>query len=161
VGCAAERGAAAPAGPAPRLCPGPVAGASARGLRAAAEAVCRVGNVARRLWIVCLGDRRYRYGREPPRAAGEAMPLEEALDLASACLNPLGFLTGDWPMRAARRRWVAVACGVLLAGAGLGFVARDLLGLEQSAVAIALVVSVAAGLGRGNRGPEDADRRAS
>jgi hypothetical protein len=52
----------------PRLCPGPVAGASARGLRAAAQALRRVGNVARRLWIVCLGDRRYGYGRGHPRA---------------------------------------------------------------------------------------------
>ncbi len=43
-------------------------------------------------------------------------------------------------------RWVAVACGVLLAGAGLGFVARELLGLERPAVAIAWVVGVAAGL---------------
>jgi hypothetical protein len=59
-------------------------------------------------------------------------------------------------------RWVAVACGVLLAGAGRGFVARDLLGLEQSAVAIAWVVSVAAELGREREPrPEDADRRAS
>ena len=36
----------------------------------------------------------------------------------------------DWdsPLRAVRLRRVAVACGVLLAGAGLGFVARDLAG---------------------------------
>ena len=65
-------------------------------------------------------------------------------------------------MRAARMRWVAVACGVLLAGAGLGFVARDLLGLERPGVAIAWVVSVAAELGREREPrPEDADRRAS
>jgi hypothetical protein len=40
-------------------------------------------------------------------------------------------------MRAARMRWVAAACGVLLAGAGLGFAARELLGLERPVVAIA------------------------
>jgi hypothetical protein len=34
-------------------------------------------------------------------------------------------------------RWVAVAFGALLAGSGLGFVARDLLGLGQPAVAFA------------------------
>jgi hypothetical protein len=37
-----------------------------------------------------LGHRRYRYEREHPRAPGDAMPLEEALDLANACLNRLG-----------------------------------------------------------------------
>ena len=40
-------------------------------------------------------------------------------------------------MRAARMRGVAVACGLLIAGAGLGFGVRDPLGLEQPAVAIA------------------------
>jgi hypothetical protein len=140
-----------------------VAGASAG---AAPQALRRVGNVARRVWIVCLGYRRYRYEREHPRAPGEAMPLEEALDLANTWPNPLGFLAGDEPMRAARLRWGVVACGVLLAGAGLGFVARELLGLERPAVAIAWVVGVAAGLadelGRDREPrPEHADRHAS
>lgn len=49
-------------------------------------------------------------------------------------------------MRAATTRWIAVCCGALLAGAGLAFVPRDVLGLEQPAVAIARVVGVAAGL---------------
>ena len=60
------------------------------GRRALATGARPVGNVARRLWIVCLGDRRYRYGREHRRAAGAAMPLEEALDLADACRTRLG-----------------------------------------------------------------------
>jgi hypothetical protein len=69
-------------------------------------------------------------------------------------------------MRAAHMRWVAVACGLLIAGAGLGFVARDLLGLEQPAVATAWVVGVASGLAAGlgrerEPRPKDADRRAS
>ena len=43
-------------------------------------------------------------------------------------------------------RWVGVVCGALLAGAGLGFVARDLLELGQPAVAIAWLVGVGASL---------------
>jgi hypothetical protein len=43
-------------------------------------------------------------------------------------------------------RWLVVACGALLAGAGLGFIARDMLGLDQPAVAIAWIVGVAASL---------------
>jgi hypothetical protein len=63
-------------------------------------------------------------------------------------------------------RWVAVACGVPRAGAGLGFVARELLRLGRPVVAIAWVVGVAAGLaaelGREwEPRPEDDDRRAS
>jgi hypothetical protein len=44
-------------------------------------------------------------------------------------------------------RWAAVACTSLLAGAGLGFVARDLLGLDQPAVALAWLAGVAVALG--------------
>jgi hypothetical protein len=40
-------------------------------------------------------------------------------------------------------RWAALAGGALLAGAGLGFVARDLLGLGQPAVAFAWLAGVA------------------
>jgi hypothetical protein len=76
------------------------------------------------------------------------MPLEEALDLANACLNPLGLLTGTSRCGPSVGAGSPFACGVLFAGAGLGFVARDLLGLEQSAVAIAWVASVAAELDR-------------
>jgi len=43
-------------------------------------------------------------------------------------------------------RCVSVACGALLAGAGLGFVVRDLLELGQPAVAIAWVVGAGASL---------------
>jgi hypothetical protein len=42
--------------------------------------------------------------------------------------------------------WTFAVCGALLAGAGLGFLARDLLGLEQPFVAIAWLIGVAAGL---------------
>jgi hypothetical protein len=43
-------------------------------------------------------------------------------------------------------RWLVVACAALVAGAGFGFVARDLLALDQPAVAIAWFVGVAASL---------------
>ena len=60
-------------------------------------------------------------------------------------------------MWAAGARWIAVACGALVAGAALGFVARYLLGLEQPAVAIAWVAGAVAGLaaelGRERRAP--------
>jgi hypothetical protein len=44
-------------------------------------------------------------------------------------------------------RWIALASGALLAGAGLGFVARDLLGLGQPAVALAWLAGFALGIG--------------
>jgi hypothetical protein len=55
-----------------------------------------------------------------------------------------------------RLAWLAaVAFGALIAGAGLGFVARDLLGLGRPAVALAwlagVAAAVAAELGRGGR----------
>ena len=43
-------------------------------------------------------------------------------------------------------RWLIVACAALVAGAGLGFIARDLLALGQPAVAIAWLLGVAASL---------------
>jgi hypothetical protein len=43
-------------------------------------------------------------------------------------------------------RWIAVASGALLAGAGLGFVARDLLDLGQPAVALAWLAGFALGI---------------
>jgi hypothetical protein len=43
-------------------------------------------------------------------------------------------------------RWIALASGALLAGAGLGFVARDLLGLGQPAVALAWLAGFALGI---------------
>jgi hypothetical protein len=56
-------------------------------------------------------------------------------------------------MRARIARWAVVASGALLAGAGLGFLARDLLGLGQPAVALAwfagVTITLVAELGRG------------
>jgi hypothetical protein len=90
------------------------------------------------------------------------MPLEEALHLANACLNRFGSRRRMSRCGPPVMRWVAGACGVLLVGAGLGFVARELLRLGRPVVAIAWVVGVAAELGR-EREPraEDDDRRAS
>lgn len=51
----------------------------------------------------------------------------------------------DGPVRGITR-WLVIAGVALLAGAGLGFVARDLLGLEQPAVAVAWLLGVAASL---------------
>jgi hypothetical protein len=51
--------------------------------------------------------------------------------------------------------WSAFAGGALLAGAGLGFLARDLLGLGQPAVALVWLAGFALGvrsaIGRGSR----------
>lgn len=68
-----------------------------------------------------------------------------------------GWNPGWWrdPRRVARLkpgvgrvgRWIALASGALLAGAGLGFVARDLIGLGQPAVALAWLVGFALGIG--------------
>jgi hypothetical protein len=55
----------------------------------------RIENVARKAWIVCLGYRRFVYERSRPRPPTEAMPLDEALRIANACLNPLGFFAED------------------------------------------------------------------
>ena len=44
-------------------------------------------------------------------------------------------------------RWAAVAGGAVLAGAGLGFVARDLLGFGQPVVALVWLAGAAAALG--------------
>jgi hypothetical protein len=51
-----------------------------------------VGALAKRVWIVCLGYRRAMYELDHPRAPTEPMPLEEALEIADACLNPAAFL---------------------------------------------------------------------
>ena len=55
------------------------------------------GAVARRAWIACLGYRRYRYEREHPRRLSpfESMPPREAVAIADACLNPVGFLGAE------------------------------------------------------------------
>ena len=62
---------------------------------AAFQALRGAGKVAKKVWIVCLGYRRHRYELEHPRAPTEAMPVDEALDIANECLNPLGFLAWD------------------------------------------------------------------
>jgi hypothetical protein len=50
-------------------------------------------------------------------------------------------------MRARSARWIVAAGGALLAGAGFGFLARDLLGLAQPAVALAWLAGVAVAVG--------------
>jgi hypothetical protein len=55
-------------------------------------------------------------------------------------------------MRERIARWAAVACGTLVAGAGLGFLARDILGLGQPIVAVAWLLGAAAAVGAGLRG---------
>jgi hypothetical protein len=54
-----------------------------------------VGKLGQRLWIVCLGYRRYIYERDHPLPPTQAIPLDEALDIANACLNPAAFFTDD------------------------------------------------------------------
>jgi ethanolamine transporter EutH len=44
-------------------------------------------------------------------------------------------------------RWAAVACGAFVAGAGLGFVARDILELSQPIVALCWLLGAAAAVG--------------
>jgi hypothetical protein len=77
--------------------PAPPAGPTVPPDRAAAafQALRGIAEVAKRAWIVCLGYRRYRYELEHSRAPTEAMPMEEALDIANECVNPLGFLVWD------------------------------------------------------------------
>jgi hypothetical protein len=54
-----------------------------------------VGQLTKRIWIACLGYRRFIYERDHPRAPTEAMPVAEALEIANVCLNPLSFLEDD------------------------------------------------------------------
>jgi hypothetical protein len=49
-------------------------------------------------------------------------------------------------------RWTALACRALLSGAGLGFLARDLLELGQPAVALAWLAGIALGITTGRGG---------
>ena len=51
-----------------------------------------VSGVARYAWIACLGYRGWRYEVTHPRTLRESMSIEEALDIANTCLNPLAFL---------------------------------------------------------------------
>ena len=91
------------------------------GRPAASHRVRGAGEVAKQLWLICLRYRSSLYERDHPLASVEGVPLDEALDSANEC-------------------------GSLLAGAGLGFVARDLLDLGQPAVAIAWLLGVGASL---------------
>jgi hypothetical protein len=54
-----------------------------------------VAQLTKRIWIACLGYRRFLYERDHPRAPTEAMPLAEALNIANVCLNPLAFLEDE------------------------------------------------------------------
>jgi hypothetical protein len=54
-----------------------------------------LGALTKRLWILCLGYRRYVYERDHPLGPTQVIPVREALDIANECLNPLDFLTGD------------------------------------------------------------------
>ena len=51
-----------------------------------------VSQAAKRVWVGVLGYKRLRYEREHPRTSGEPMPLDEALQIANDCFNPLSFL---------------------------------------------------------------------
>jgi hypothetical protein len=75
--------------PAPALPPVPRAKAADafRRLRGA-------GKLTNRIWITCLGYRRYVYERDHLLVPYGTMPLDEALEIADTCLNPLNFL-GD------------------------------------------------------------------
>jgi hypothetical protein len=101
ITCAARGGCAArsppPAAQSPKPRPArPVRPAVPAGRAAVAfQALRGVGEIAKKAWIVCLGYRRYRYELEHPRAPTEVMPLDEALDIANECVNPLGFLVWD------------------------------------------------------------------
>ena len=50
-----------------------------------------LGKLSHRIWIVCLGYRRFVYERDHVREPTGAMPLGQALDIADDCLNPLSF----------------------------------------------------------------------
>jgi hypothetical protein len=54
-----------------------------------------VADVAKHTWIVCLGYRRWLYELENPSAPTESLPLGEALDIVSTCINPYDFLRED------------------------------------------------------------------
>jgi hypothetical protein len=54
-----------------------------------------LGKWGGRVWMVCLAYRRYIFERDHRLDAIRGMPLEEAVDIADECLNPLSFLGGD------------------------------------------------------------------
>ena len=54
-----------------------------------------LGRLTNRIWIVCLGYRRFVYERRHVLEPAGAMPLDKALDIADDCLNPLSFGEDD------------------------------------------------------------------
>jgi hypothetical protein len=82
--------AARPVGPRAPLPGGPSPARAA----AAFRSLRGVRAVARRVWIACLGYERWRFEYEHPRAPTEPLPVGDALRIANACLNPVGFLAG-------------------------------------------------------------------
>jgi hypothetical protein len=61
----------------------------------AIERLRGLGKWGGRMWMVCLGYRRYIFERDHRLEAIRGMPLAEAIDIADECLNPLSFLGGD------------------------------------------------------------------
>src|SRR5688572_1033781 len=98
LSCAAA-GACAGAPAAPAVSGGRLAPVRRRVTRARALDAFRrlrgAGALTKRLWIACLGYRRVMNELQRPRAPTDAMPLDEALETANACLNPAAFLTED------------------------------------------------------------------
>ncbi len=103
---AAAEGMCAPAAGAPAVRPAvappaptrvrSVDGAVARaGAPEALERLRGLGKWGGRVWMVCLAYRRYIFERDHRLDAIRGMPLEEAVDIADECLNPLSFLGGD------------------------------------------------------------------
>ena len=50
------------------------------------------GRLTNRIWLVCLGYRRFVYERDHVRTPNGTMPLRKALETANTCLNPLSFV---------------------------------------------------------------------
>jgi hypothetical protein len=94
-GAAAAPRPARPRAPAAPPSPAPRAPIPAERAPPASQALRRIHQVGRRVWIFCVGYRRYVYERDHPRISLEGIPVEEALDIANECINPLGFLSDD------------------------------------------------------------------
>lgn len=54
-----------------------------------------LSRLTNRIWIVCLGYRRFVYERHHVLEPAATMPYEQALDIADDCLNPLSFGEDD------------------------------------------------------------------
>lgn len=113
ITCAAgAAGATCPSGPAAGRPPAGRLSAPAAGLPAAPPSVRErpaprakavdafrrlrgAGRLTNRIWIVCLGYRRWAYERDHVRTPSGTIPLQEALETANTCLNPLSFLEDE------------------------------------------------------------------